>query len=103
MCSCQGDREYHGPVIWPRDAPYLYDLALRLGEVEVAKEILVSNLEASVDEGAIFHLNELYSLPLGVNPSPGQRCEDPVPVKNASQLWNLWSDAYLGALRLGLL
>ncbi len=88
-----GDLEYHGPTVWPRDTPYLISLMERLG-MDVAG-ILVNNLDHMVSEGAVGYCSELFSLPVGSNPSPGRHSLNPVPVKNPAQYWSHWCDPYL--------
>jgi hypothetical protein len=48
-----------------------------------------------VSEAAIGYCSELFSLPVGGNPSPGPEAENPVPVKNPAQYWSHWCDPYL--------
>jgi hypothetical protein len=91
-----GDKEYHGATIWPRDTPYLLPFMERLGEDVTG--LLVSNLDHMVSEGAIGYCNELFSLPVGENPSPCLESQNPVPVKNPAQYWSHWCDPYLDHL-----
>ncbi|MEM1546439.1 MAG: hypothetical protein QXY40_03605 [Candidatus Methanomethylicia archaeon] len=88
-----GDMEYHGSVIWPRDTPYLIEFMKKLS-MDV-KGILLNNLDHMVCEGAVGYVSELFSLPLGVNPSPSIYSMNPVPVKNPAQYWSHWCDPYL--------
>jgi hypothetical protein len=89
------DYQYHGAVIWPRDNPYLIKYLRIIGEERKANEILDSNLWHQMDEGAIFHCNELFSLPEGKNPSPTKTSNEPVPMKNPIHLWSHFCDDYL--------
>jgi len=79
-----GDREYHGAVSWPRDTPYLI-MSLKGRRDDLVSEILVSNLDATVSDGALFFVPELYSLDRDAI----------VPVKNPAQFWSNWVDPYL--------
>ena len=91
-----GDRQYHGCVVWPRDTPYLIDVMERLGLRDGINEVLFNNLDASVSEVIPFYMNELYSLPLGKNPSPSPAtAEQLIPLKNPAQFWSMWVDPYL--------
>ncbi len=89
------DHQYHGAVVWPRDTPYLIKYLRIIGKNDLAKEILESNLEHQMKEGAIFYSNELFSLPEGRNPSPTETCSNPIPIKNPVQLWSNFCDDYL--------
>jgi len=89
------DYQYHGSVVWPRDTPYLIKYLKIFGKNNLVKEILESNLEHQMNEGAIFYCNELFSLPEGKNPYPVKNSNDPVPVKNPIQLWSHFCDDYL--------
>jgi len=88
-----GDMEYHGPTVWPRDTPYLMRLMEYLGMDVVG--VLLNNLDHMVSEGAVGYCSELFSLPVGGNPSPGVWSSNPVPVKNPAQYWSHWCDPYL--------
>ncbi|MEM4576460.1 MAG: hypothetical protein QW701_03215 [Candidatus Nezhaarchaeales archaeon] len=89
-----GDLEYHGPVIWPRDTPYLVEVMKVLGLDPYG--ILVNNLDHMISEGAIGYCNELFSLPIGINPSYlGETSLNPVPVKNYAQYWSHWCDPFV--------
>ena len=90
-----GDEEYHGAVVWPRDSPYLLSLLERLGKTELAEQLILSNLEHQQSEAAVFFNSELFSLPEGVNPSPGSESSFPVPVKNPCQYWSQWTQPIL--------
>ncbi|MEM2272812.1 MAG: hypothetical protein QXX56_01175 [Candidatus Bathyarchaeia archaeon] len=91
-----GDLEYHGAVVWPRDTPYLIDLMRELGMRKEIYGILINNLDQMISEGAIGYENELFSLPLGQNPSPIKEYSfNPVPVKNYAQYWSHWCDPYI--------
>jgi hypothetical protein len=57
--------------------------------------LLVSNLDHMVCEGVIGYCGELFSLPVGRNPSPSAESENPVPVKNPAQYWSHWCDPFL--------
>ncbi|MCX8205346.1 MAG: hypothetical protein N3H31_06825 [Candidatus Nezhaarchaeota archaeon] len=95
-----GDLEYHGAVVWPRDTPYLIELMRALSMN--AYGVLVNNLDHMVSEGAIGYVNELFSLPIGENPSPGgEEPLNPVPVKNYAQYWSHWCDPYLDYFKKG--
>ncbi|MFH1257646.1 MAG: amylo-alpha-1,6-glucosidase, partial [Candidatus Micrarchaeota archaeon] len=59
-----GDKEYHGAVIWPRESVGLFKLLHRASDPR-AKELLESNLEHQMEEGAIFYNHELFALPEG--------------------------------------
>jgi hypothetical protein len=89
------DYQYHGSVVWPRDTPYLIRYLQIIGKGELVKELLESNMEHQMREGAIFYSGELFSLPEGRNPSPNGRQDSPVPVKNPIQLWSNFCDAYI--------
>jgi hypothetical protein len=89
------DNQYHGAVVWPRDTPYLIKYLKLIGERRMVREILESNLDHQMGEGAIFYCNELFSLPEGKNPSPTETKNYPVPVKNPIQLWSHFCDDYL--------
>ncbi|MEM3023068.1 MAG: hypothetical protein QW645_06055, partial [Candidatus Bathyarchaeia archaeon] len=91
-----GDWEYHGPTIWPRDTPYL--LRLMEGVGMDVKGLLLNNLDHMVAEGAVGYCNELFSLPVGGNPSAGPESENPIPVKNPAQYWSHWCDPFLERL-----
>jgi hypothetical protein len=89
-----GDLEYHGPVVWPRDTPYLVEVMKCLGFD--AYGVLVNNLDHMISEGAIGYVSELFSLPVGLNPhESGERSRNPVPVKNYAQYWSHWCDPYI--------
>jgi hypothetical protein len=89
-----GDLEYHGPVVWPRDTPYLIEVMKCLGFD--AYGVLVNNLDHMISEGAIGYVSELFSLPVGLNPhESGERSRNPVPVKNYAQYWSHWCDPYI--------
>ncbi|MEM0317953.1 MAG: hypothetical protein QW462_05520 [Candidatus Nezhaarchaeales archaeon] len=89
-----GDLEYHGPVVWPRDTPYLMEIMKELGMDLYG--ILINNLDHMISEGAIGYANELFSLPVGTNPHPsGELSLNPVPVKNYAQYWSHWCDPYI--------
>ncbi|MDP7974906.1 MAG: hypothetical protein ACP5UI_01330 [Thermoprotei archaeon] len=88
-----GDEQYHGGVVWPRDTPYLIELASKL-DMRLVRELLLSNLDAGLCDGAIGYVPELYSVERGV-PFP-----ELVPVKNPAQFWSLWMDPYLDNLDL---
>jgi len=88
-----GDAEYHGYVVWPRDTPYLLEVMGALSrDVE---GVLVNNLDHMLAEGAVGYSSELFSAPIGGNPSPGEASGNPVPVKNPAQYWSHWCDPYL--------
>jgi hypothetical protein len=89
------DYQYHGAVVWPRDTPYLIKYLQIIGRSDLVKEVLESNLEHQMKEGAIFYSNELFSLPEGRNPSPTETCGNPVPIKNPIQFWSNFCDDYL--------
>lgn len=89
-----GDLEYHGPVVWPRDTPYLVEVMKCLGFDPYG--VLVNNLDHMISEGAIGYVSELFSLPVGLNPhESGERSRNPVPVKNYAQYWSHWCDPYI--------
>ncbi|MEM2673798.1 MAG: hypothetical protein QXG34_03670, partial [Candidatus Bathyarchaeia archaeon] len=91
-----GDLEYHGTVVWPRDTPYLIEIMKSLSMEKEIYDILINNLDHMISEGAIGYVNELFSLPLGENPSPAKRySSNPVPVKNFAQYWSHWCDPYI--------
>jgi len=90
------NEQYHGAVIWPRDTPYIIKLLERIERYDVIKGFLISNLDHQMSEGTIFYNHELFSLPLGKNPSPVDGFkENPIPVKNPTQFWSQWVDPYL--------
>jgi len=89
-----GDLEYHGPVVWPRDTPYLIELMKCLGLDPYG--VLVNNLDHMASEGAIGYVSELFSLPVGLNPHESDEySRNPVPVKNYAQYWSHWCDPYI--------
>ncbi|MFH1750891.1 MAG: amylo-alpha-1,6-glucosidase [Candidatus Micrarchaeota archaeon] len=88
-----GDAQYHGAVIWPRESIPLYRLLRRMNDPR-AKEILISNLDHQMAEGAVFFNHELFSLPEGQNPYPSAESYSPVPVKNPAQFWSQWVEPY---------
>ncbi|MEM3833662.1 MAG: hypothetical protein QW128_08795 [Thermoprotei archaeon] len=91
----KGDEEYHGYVVWPRDTPYLIDLAHILNEKEFIGDILLNYLDALISESTVFHARELYALPVGKNPYPTETSGNPIPVKNPSQSWSIFIDPYI--------
>ncbi len=91
----KGDYEYHGYVVWPRDVPYLINLAYKLNKKEFIVDILLNHLDASISESTIFHARELYALPEGTNPYPSNTSNNPIPVKNPSQSWSIFIDPYI--------
>lgn len=93
-----GDNEYHGAVIWPRESPALLRLLTLLKDPR-ASEILESNLEHQMEEGAVFFNQELFALPEGENPSPQSTSYSPVPVRNPAQYWSQWVQPYFDYLR----
>jgi glycogen debranching enzyme len=87
------DAEYHADVIWPRSTPYLLRLLMLLNERDIARQIVINNLDHQMSEGAIFYNHELFSKPSGNNPwAVEATCDNPVPVKNAIQFWSQWCD-----------
>jgi glycogen debranching enzyme len=91
-----GDEQYHADVMWPRSTPYLIRLLELLGRRDLVREILLTNLDHQMCEGAIFYNQELFSRPCGNNPAPCEATRhDPVPVKNPIQFWSQWCDPYL--------
>lgn len=89
------DDEYHEAVAWPRDMPYLLELAKTAGEPDL-RNLLLNVLDESLSEGALFYTGELYSLPEGGNPNRNSPLSDnPVPVKNQIQYWSHWCDPFL--------
>lgn len=91
-----GDGEYHGNVVWPRSTPYLIRLLEAVGARDVIRDILLSNLDHQMGEGAVFYNHELFSRPVGNNSSPVRETEgNPVPVKNPIQFWSQWCDAFI--------
>lgn len=91
-----GDAQAHEAVCLPSKTPYLLRLLSQLGEAQVIREILATNLAHQHDEGAVFYCSELLSLPEGLNPSPNLATgRDPVPVRNPMHWASLWCDAYL--------
>ncbi len=91
-----GDAQYHATTIWPRDTPYLIGLMEVLGQD--IKGLLLNNLDHMIAEGAFGYCSELFSLPIGENPSPSPESDNPVPVKNPAQYWSHWCDPYLDHL-----
>jgi hypothetical protein len=89
-----GDDEYHEAVIWPRESPGLFRLLTRIKDSR-APEILESNLEHQMEEGAMFYSHELFSLPEGENSAPNADLLSPVPVRNPAQFWSQWVAPYL--------
>jgi len=88
-----GDREYHGPTIWPRDTPYLLGLMEHVGES--VEGLLINHLDHMIAEGAIGYCSELFSLPVGGKSVTGRESDNPIPVKNPAQYWSHWCDPYL--------
>ena len=84
-----GDAEYHGAVVWPRDTPYLI-AALKGHDDRLIGDLLLSNLDATLNDGAVFFVPELYSL-------DGNEL---VPVKNPAQFWSNWVDPYIDNINL---
>ncbi|MCP8305365.1 MAG: hypothetical protein H3Z50_07885, partial [archaeon] len=72
-----GDEQYHSSTLWPRDTPYLIGLARRLGQDEIVRGLLISNLDHMLGESAIFYSSELFSLPEGSNPYPCEFSDNP--------------------------
>ena len=67
-----------------------------LNEDNIAREILINNLDHQMSECAIFYKQELFSPAFGNNAHPnGTTSQNPVPVKNPIQFWSQWCDAYL--------
>jgi len=91
----KGDHEYHGYVMWPRDTPYLIELAYQLNKKDFIAELLLNYLDATISESTIFHARELYALPEGINPYPSNTSDNPIPVKNPSQSWSIFIDPYI--------
>lgn len=83
-----GDRQYHGPVMWLRETVHLLRLLRLMGENSKAVDTAVNVLDHQMAEGALGYSHELFSLPAGNNPSPGEYSENPVPVKNPMQYWS---------------
>jgi hypothetical protein len=95
-----GDAEYHADVVWPRSTPYLLKLLEVLGEKETIHQLLLSNLEHQMTEGAVFYNHEVLARPCGNNDRPVKStCRDPVPVKNPIQFWSQWCDPFLTYLQ----
>ncbi|HLC48226.1 MAG TPA: amylo-alpha-1,6-glucosidase [Candidatus Norongarragalinales archaeon] len=92
-----GDSEYHGAVIWPRDSVPLLKLLSRIRDPRTL-EILESNLEHQMDEGAVFYNHELFALPEGQNPHPSSNSYSPIPVRNPAQFWSQWVQPYFDYL-----
>ncbi|MFH0971476.1 MAG: amylo-alpha-1,6-glucosidase [Candidatus Micrarchaeota archaeon] len=92
------DFDYHSAVIWPRESVPLFKLLHRLQDPRT-QEILESNLEHQMEEGAIFFNHELFALPEGPNPAPSQFSYSPVPVKNPAQFWSQWVQPYFDYLK----
>jgi glycogen debranching enzyme len=92
-----GDPDYHGAVIWPRESIDLFKILHRIHDSR-AKELLESNLEHQMEEGAIFYNHELFALPEGPNPSPCATSYSPVPVRNPAQFWSQWVQPYFDYL-----
>ncbi|MEM3552474.1 MAG: hypothetical protein QXE15_02435, partial [Candidatus Bathyarchaeia archaeon] len=90
------DFEYHTTVVWPRDTPYLIKLLEKLN-LNV-KGLLLSNLDHMLTEGIFGYCSELFSLPIGKNPSPTFESNNPIPVKNPAQYWSHWCDPYIDHL-----
>jgi hypothetical protein len=90
------DAQYHYDVVWPRSTPYLLQLLMLVNEPEIARKIILNNLDHQMSEGAIFYNHELFSKPSGNNPEQVEAtCRNPVPVKNAVQFWSQWSGPIL--------
>ncbi|MFB6077117.1 MAG: hypothetical protein ABEK12_03235, partial [Candidatus Nanohaloarchaea archaeon] len=83
-----GDSHYHGPVMWLRETVHLLRLYRMLGEDGAAIDTAVNVLDHQMSEGAIGYNHELFSLPVGENPDPGEYAGNPVPVKNPMQYWS---------------
>lgn len=84
------DEQYHEATIWLRDNPYLCAFLEKLGKHRFVEQIKKNMLDHQMSEGAIFYNHELFSLPLGKNPTPTIEAMNPVPVKNPIQLWSHW-------------
>jgi len=89
------DRQYHGYVCWPRDTPYLIAFLEKILKKNLIKELLINHLDHMISEATIFYENELFSSPIGGNPSPTENSSNPIPVKNQIQYWSHWCDPYL--------
>jgi len=89
-----GDEDYHGPVVWPRDTPYLIGILETIGLD--TRGVLLNNLDHMVSEGAYGYCGELFSLPVDATGLPGSG--NPVPVKNPAQYWSHWCDPFLGRI-----
>lgn len=94
------DSQYHSSVVWPHDHPYLIDLLERIGLREEAMQVLKNSLFHQTNEGAVLYNNELFSLPLGSNPSPSPNSLCPIPVKNPAQYWSSFTQPFLQVLSL---
>lgn len=105
-----GDEQYHEAVIWPREGAYLARLlrllagqagdgALPRQARTALEDLLAAQLDHQMDEGVVFYVHEILSLPEGGNPHavPGT-CRQPVPVKNPMQWWSQWCDPFLEGL-----
>ncbi|MEK6843693.1 MAG: amylo-alpha-1,6-glucosidase [Candidatus Micrarchaeota archaeon] len=89
-----GDSQYHSAVIWPRDSVALFAILKHQNDPR-SKELLDSNLNHQMEEGAIFYNHELFSLPEGNNPHSGAISYFPIPVRNPAQFWSQWVAPYL--------
>ena len=73
-----GDGQYHATVLWPRSLPYLIRLLEMTRDLDdrlMIGDLLVNTLDHQMSEGAVFYTHELFSLPLGNNPSGHSRRE----------------------------
>ncbi|RLE68008.1 MAG: hypothetical protein DRJ34_03855, partial [Thermoprotei archaeon] len=78
-----------------RDTPYLIAFLEKILKKNLIKELLINHLDHMISEATIFYENELFSSPIGGNPSPTENSSNPVPVKNQIQYWSHWCDPYL--------
>lgn len=84
----RGDDEYHEAVVWLRESTHLLRLARMRGDDETARRVAENVLDHQMSEGAVLYGHELFALPEGDNPDPGDFADNPVPVKNPVQYWS---------------
>jgi len=88
-----GDAQYHGGVVWPREAPYLASLLLRVGRFREAEEMLLNALDHQQGESTLFYSNEVFSVD-----DAGNGKSEVVPVKNPAQYWSNWVQPFFDFL-----
>ncbi len=84
------DEDYHSAVAWPRETLHLIDALELLGQRQLLKQVLESNLEHQQEEGTVFYNQELFAV---------DENNEPLGVKNPGQMWSQWVDPYLRFLK----